>query len=168
MRVNLISIGLALLIVGGVLVLSSIVVKQKTTYDAVTLSGVVKAGESNWTLYHTRVFAKSKLHGSLGVVGGDIYLHIKGFNVDEKRYVNEKIHVSDSYSFSFSAEDLYNFYFNNTHSDEDKVIAFDLKEEAIEPPPWLLQLSVISLFFILPAGLILIVVGYIYERRRRR
>ena len=164
MKQSFIKIGFILLVIAGLFVLANLVIKQKNTYDAVTLSEVVKAGESNETSYHTRIFVKSKLLGSLKVEGGDIYFQIKGYNVDEKRYMNEKIYVSDSYNFSFSADDLYNFYFNNTHSDKDKVIDFNLKEATIEPPLWLFRLGVISIFILFPIGLILIVLGYLFKK----
>ncbi len=162
-------IGLVFILISLVSFSLTLIIKQRNTYVAVTFSGIVQAGGYNETSYHTMIFAKSRLYGNLTVEGGDIYFQIRGYNADEKRYMKDRFIVNDStYRLSFSANDLYNFVFNNTHSDKNKVVIFDLKEEVIETPHLLFQISVMSFFFILPGGLVFVVVGYVYEKWRKR
>ena len=143
----------------------TLTIKQRNTYDAVAFSGIVQAGGYNETYYHTMIFVKSKLYGNLTVEGGDLYFQIIGYNVG---HMKDRFLVNESYCFSFSAEDLYNFVFNNTHSDKNKVVIFNLKEEVIETPHPLFRFGVISFFFILPGGLVSVIVGYVYEKWRKR
>jgi len=160
--------GLVLIVIAMASFALTATIKQENTYEAVTFSDIVEAGKSEETYYHTTLFAKSKLIGNLTVEGGNIYFQVIGSNLDEKRYMRDKILVEGSYDFSFSAEDLYYFVFNNTHSDKDKKVTFNLREQAVETPHMLTQFTVISLLFILPAGLILFIADYAYGRWRKR
>ena len=162
-------VGLVFILISVVSISLTLIIKQRNTYDAVAFSGIVQAGGYNETSYHTMIFAKSRLYGNLTVEGGDLYFQIRGYNADENRYMKDRFLVNDStYRLSFSANDLYNFVFNNTHSDKNKVVIFNLKEEAIETPHPLFRFGVISFFFILPGGLVFVIVDYVYEKWRRR
>jgi len=166
MRLNFLTIGLVTCFIGGVMISPSVLMKQKTTHDAITIVGLVKAGESNSTNYHTHIVGKSMLFGNLSVEGGGIYFHMDGYGVSTTGAAVNTAYVEDFVSFSFQANDRYLFTFNNTGSDADKNIVFILKEEVIEPSH--LYMAFIGFFAILPLGAIIAIIGLVLKLTGKR
>ena len=157
-------VGLLLLVLGVTLSLWSFV---KTDLDTVIdVSFTVGPGlrhepsEEPVTFHHTRVFSKSALRGEVFVEGEGIYLTVVGYNTQGLG----DIYVKEYYSFKIDpADDLYAFTFDNTQGATESIIRFVLKEEWT---PGAAVVRFISLYLLLPGGLILVAISYLQARRK--
>ena len=99
----------------------------------------------------TTVFSKSVLIGDLSVEKGSILFSVEGSNVDELHNVL----VEATYSLKIDpADDQYTFTFDNTQGMTVSEITFVLKEEWTQGAK---LLEGISLYLLIPIGLILII-----------
>jgi len=158
-------VGLLLLVLGVALFLWSTV---KTNLDTViNVSFIVEPGsrhepgEEPITIHHTRVFSKSALRGEVLVEGEGVYLTVVGYNTQGL----EDVYVKEHYSFKIDpADDLYAFTFDNTQGATESVIRFVLEEEWT---PGAAVVRFISLYLLLPGGLILVAISYLHQARRK-
>jgi hypothetical protein len=123
---------------------------------------VVKGGTSNSTHYHTAIHDKPSLLGNLSVHGGDIYFAVRG---DGFEGLNK--HVEHFYEFSIEdawTSAQYDFVFNNTHSEQDKTVSFNLREEVTDSPYSLL--GTVGFIMLTPLGITISIVGLLHKQRK--
>ena len=148
-------VGIILLLFGFILFIFSFVkINSETVIDAAfTVEAGMKIEPYNepFTYYHTTVFSKSVLIGELSVEEGSILFSVEGSNVDELH----NVFVEATYSFKIDpADDQYTFTFDNTQGMTVSEITFVLKEEWTQGAK---LLEGISLYLLIPIGLILII-----------
>ena len=129
-------VGLIVLLIGVGAIASVMLMKERVSRDVSWWSRtiVVKGGTSNSTYYHTAIHDEPSLRGNLSVHGGGIYFAVIADGVEELNTYVEQF-------YEFSIEDAgtsvqYYFIFDNTHSEQDKTVSFNLREEVTDPLYW--------------------------------
>jgi len=157
-------IGIIVMLIGVGAIASVFLMKERISRDVSwsPYTIVVKGGTSNSTYYHTAIGGEPSLLGNLSVHGGDIYFAVRG---DGFEGLNK--HVEQFYEFSI--EDVwrsaqYDFVFNNTHSEQDKTVSFNLREEVTVPQYPLL--GTVGFFILIPLGIIISIVGLVHKQRK--
>ncbi len=152
--------GLGLLLTSVVLFSLNFITNVRSSHEVIRLSGRVSAGTSNQTYYHTALHDKPRLIGEVLVEGGGIYFQMQSDFPEN----DLNTYVEPSYSFSIldaGTSVKYSFIFDNSFSQQDKLVTFSLREEVSELS--LVILGWLGVFVIAPLGVILTLIGLIVK-----
>ena len=163
-------IGLIVLLIGVGAIASAVLVKERVSRDVSWWPHtiVVKGGTSNSTYYHTSIHDEPSLLGNLSVHGAGIYFAVIADGVEELNTYVEQF-------YEFSIEDAgtsvqYYFVFDNTHSERDKTVFFNLTQEVTDPLYWrgllLRLLGTVGFIILMPLGIIISIVGLKHKQRK--